>query len=310
MKKLIKIIREHLHSDFKPLYYGAITLLLITSISINYSINLENGVIDKHTGKWIRAVYYFMLYATGYYGTCLLVSTFNHDFSFWRKRNFWLLSIFGLAVLSIDRGFPYLDDLASLFDQKYNGYTWLFRTGNHATGFFIVLIPLYVFYKTIDSTKSAFYGLTHAGNIRPYVHLLAIVAPLILIASFHPSFSSYYPVYKTTNVAELWNWPTYLPAVIFELLYGLDFLNVEMLFRGFFVIAMAQVLGKDAILPMVTIYCYLHFGKPMGETISSIFGGYILGTIALYTRSIWGGVFIHVGVAWLMEAGAYFQKLI
>jgi hypothetical protein len=309
VKKLVKIIQEHLRSDFKPLYYTTIALLLIISISINYSINLENGIIDTHTGKWIRVVYYFLLYASGYYVTCLLVSKFNRT-TFWRSKNFWLLSIFGLLVLSVDRGFPYLHDLASLFDQKYNGYTWLFRTGNHATGFFIILLPLFLFYKLADTVNSGFYGLTHSGNIKPYVYLLLVVAPIILIASFHPSFSNYYPIYKTTNVAELWGWPSYLPALIFEFLYGLDFLNVELLFRGFFVIGMAQVLGKDAILPMVTIYCYLHFGKPMGETISSIFGGYILGTIALYTRSVWGGVFVHVGVAWLMEAGAYLQKLI
>ncbi|MBX2916417.1 MAG: CPBP family intramembrane metalloprotease [Cyclobacteriaceae bacterium] len=310
MKKLVKIIREHLRSDFKPLYYSAIALLLITSISINYSINLENGVIDKHTGKWIRAVYYFILYATGYYGTCLLVSRFNRNSSYWQKRSFWLLSLFGLLVLSVDRGFPYLHDLVSFLDQKYNGYSWLFRTGNHAMGFVIVLVPLLIFNKTLDPSRSSLYGLTQAGTIKPYIYLLAMLAPIILLASFHPSFSNYYPIYKTTNVAELWGWPSYLPALIFEFLYGLDFLNVELLFRGFFVIGLAQVLGKDAILPMVTIYCYLHFGKPMGETISSVFGGYILGTIALYTRSVWGGVFVHVGVAWLMEAGAYFQKLI
>lgn len=310
MKKLVKIIQEHLRSDFKPLYYGAITLLLITSIGINYSIDLENGIIDKHTGKWIRAVYYFILYATGYYGTCLLVSRFNRNSSFWGTRNFWLLSLFGLLVLSIDRGFPYLHEIASLFSQQYEGYSWVFRTTNHATGFFIILLPLLFFYKAFDKTPSAHYGLTHTGNLKPYLYLLMVVAPVILIASFHPSFSSFYPIYKSNNVAELWQWPDYLPAFIFEFLYGLDFLNVELLFRGFFVIGMAQVLGKDAIIPMVTIYCYLHFGKPMGETISSIFGGYILGTIALYTRSVWGGVFVHVGVAWLMEAGAYFQKLI
>jgi len=310
VKKLVTILRDHLRSDFKLLYYGALALLLIFSISINYSINLENGIIDKHTGKWIRAVYYFLLYATGYYLTCLIGSAFNRNFSFWQTKTFWLLSAFGLLVLSIDRGFPYLHDLASIFDQKYDGYSWLFRTGNHATGFFLILLPLWIFYKTLDQTRSGFYGLTQAGNLKPYVHLLLLVAPIILIASFHPSFSNYYPIYKSTNVAELWHWPEFLPAFIFEFLYGLDFLNVELLFRGFFVIGMAQILGKDAILPMVTIYCYLHFGKPMGETISSIFGGYILGTIALYTRSVWGGVFIHVGVAWLMEAGAWIQKLI
>ena len=75
-----------------------------------------------------------------------------------------------------------------------------------------------------------------------------------------------------------------------------------------FVRGMAQILGKHAVIPMVTIYCFLHFGKPTGEAISSIFGGYILGVIALYTRSIWGGILIHIGVARMMEAAAYVAK--
>ncbi len=75
----------------------------------------------------------------------------------------------------------------------------------------------------------------------------------------------------------------------YEFFYGMDFFNLELLFRGFLVIGLSQVLGKDAIIPMVTTYCFLHFGKPVGEQISSIVGGYILGVIAFYTRGIWGG---------------------
>ena len=59
---------------------------------------------------------------------------------------------------------------------------------------------------------------------------------------------------------------------------------------------------------MVVCYASLHFGKPLGETIGSIFGGYILGVLALQTRSIWGGIIVHVGVAWLMDLAALLQK--
>lgn len=310
MKKITGLVKQHIQEDFKPLYYGVIFILLAVSIIINYSINLENGIIDRHSGKWIRVFYYYLLYGFGYYITCIIISVFHKNKSFWKSKIFWTFSTFGLIVLSIDRGFPYLHKLTMLFNQSYEVYSWLFRTLNHATGFVIIFFTLWVFYMWVDKVKSGFYGLTQPGNIKPYVYLLSIVAPVILIASFHPSFTNYYPVYKSNNVAELLAWPDYVPALIFETLYGLDFLNVELLFRGFFVIGMAQVLGKDAVMPMVTIYCYLHFGKPAGETISSIVGGYILGTIALYTRSVWGGIFIHVGVALLMEAGAYLQKLL
>ena len=39
----------------------------------------------------------------------------------------------------------------------------------------------------------------------------------------------------------------------------------------------------------------------MPETFGAIGAGLILGTLAMRTRSIWGGVLIHVGVAMTMD---------
>jgi len=88
---------------------------------------------------------------------------------------------------------------------------------------------------------------------------------------------------------------------MFELFYGLDFFSTELYFRGFLVLAFVRWLGPAAILPMAVFYVTIHFGKPLGETISSFFGGYLLGIFAYYSRSIWGGVLVHIGLAWLME---------
>ena len=101
--------------------------------------------------------------------------------------------------------------------------------------------------------------------------------------------------------------PEYATVAIYEFCYGIGFIAVELFFRGFLVIGLVSLLGKDVILPMAATYVFLHFGKPAGEAISSFFGGYILGVIALYSGNIWGGVFVHVGIAWLMEAMAWFQ---
>jgi len=64
---------------------------------------------------------------------------------------------------------------------------------------------------------------------------------------------------------------------------------------------MVAVLGRKAILPMVAMYVCVHFGKPLGETISSVFGGFMLGALAYQTRHIWGGVIVHILVALSME---------
>lgn len=308
MKKILSLLTAHARQDFQRNYYLAIALFLAVSLVFNYSVDLENNWIDRHTGKPLRILLYFLLNGVGYYGACLLISHFKKEISFWRSGKFWIFSLVGLIVLSVDHGFPYLNTLVSSFNQPYAAYYWLFKIGTNLTSFAVVLLPLFIFYKTYDKEKSGFYGLTGPGTIKPYLVLLLIIAPFILLASLQKGFTDYYPIYKTTTVSELWNWPNYLPMLIFEFLYGADFLNVELLFRGFFVIGMAQILGKNSVMPMVVIYCFLHFGKPAGEAISSIFGGYVLGVIALNTRSIWGGIIAHVGVAWLMEAGAYFAK--
>ncbi|MBO9572716.1 MAG: hypothetical protein J7497_11000, partial [Chitinophagaceae bacterium] len=82
-----------------------------------------------------------------------------------------------------------------------------------------------------------------------------------------------------------------LKTILFELCYGIDFFTIELFFRGFTILAFIKYAGKDAILPMAVFYCAIHFGKPVAECISSYFGGLI-----------WGGLVVHLGIAWMMEA--------
>ena len=46
----------------------------------------------------------------------------------------------------------------------------------------------------------------------------------------------------------------------------------------------------------------------MAEAISSFFGGLLLGIISYNTKSIWGGLIIHIGIAGSMEILAYIQR--
>ena len=52
----------------------------------------------------------------------------------------------------------------------------------------------------------------------------------------------------------------------------------------------------------------IHFAKPLPETLGSIVTAIALGTLALRTRSIYGGVVIHCAVAWSMDLFALWQK--
>jgi uncharacterized protein len=67
-------------------------------------------------------------------------------------------------------------------------------------------------------------------------------------------------------------------------------------------------MGKWAILVMMTLYCMIHFQKPMLETLGVIIAGLILGILALRTRSVLGGATIHVAVAISMDLAVIWQN--
>ena len=71
----------------------------------------------------------------------------------------------------------------------------------------------------------------------------------------------------------------------------------------------ARYVGSYAIFIMVIPYVMIHFGKPFAETIGAIIAGIALGTLALRTRSIFGGVLIHVTVALSMDVLAIAMRL-
>jgi membrane protease YdiL (CAAX protease family) len=127
-----------------------------------------------------------------------------------------------------------------------------------------------------------------------YAVLFALVSPAVLIASTSESFRQLYPFYRMAN-------RSYADLAIWEVLYAAQFLALEFFFRGFILQGLRRALGANAIFVMLIPYCMIHFGKPFPETIGAIGAGLILGTLAMRTRSIWGGVVIHVGVAISMD---------
>lgn len=133
-----------------------------------------------------------------------------------------------------------------------------------------------------------------------YAVLFAPVGALVVIFSGFPDFLQQYPFYKDqTGWIDLLAW---------ELAYGIQFFCLEFFFRGFMLRGFASELGSMAVLVMAIPYCMIHFGKPLPECLGSIIAGTVLGVLALDTRSIWGGVTIHVAVAWAMDFAALGQK--
>jgi membrane protease YdiL (CAAX protease family) len=170
------------------------------------------------------------------------------------------------------------------------------------------MLPLGIYYLFFERESSHFYGFKIKGvNLKPYAMMLCLMLPLIAWASFQVDFMATYPSYKPGVTECVYHLPAWQTESIYEVLYCLDFTTIELIYRGFMVIGMAGIMGRASVFPMVATYAFLHFGKPMAEAISSIAGGFILGVIAYYTRSIIGGIIIHAGIALGMDVASLTQ---
>ena len=165
--------------------------------------------------------------------------------------------------------------------------------------FVMLFIIWFIFFR-----NESFFGLTTKNfKWNPYLLMLLIMIPLIAAASSQQDFLDMYPKMKEVHSALTGIEHNGIYLLLHELAYGTDFISVELFFRGFLILAFIKVAGRDAILPMACFYCTIHFGKPLGECISSYFGGMLLGIVVFHTRSILGGLVVHLGIAWMMELG-------
>jgi hypothetical protein len=308
MRKFWRLLTNHVRQDFHRGYYLAVFLFLLVGILGNYVFKFDQTVVDRAI-SWKRIAWQFALFVVAFYVPLFLLVAIKRPADLRLSRSFWLLSLTGLGLLALKTGFPYLSEVTRAIFPEPQVFSWAYRVCNNALGFVTGLVPLLLLHQ-LTRARSGFYGLSlKTWDARPYAWLLLLIVPLVTIASFEPGFQAYYPMYKPNQVAATLHWPTWVPPLVYELVYGLDFINVELLFRGFLVIGLSQYLGRNGVLLMACAYCFLHFGKPWGECVSSVFGGYLLGVLAFETRNIWGGILLHITLAWGMELAAYLQKM-
>lgn len=278
------------------------TCFTVLIIFFNYRYGIETKILYNLPNKAVRFAGFYLVYLIAFGTPYLLVFLFKG-----KAIAQWPLFVFLLLVAP------------AIFSLKVNfaGVTeWIQnnRPGVWGRYFAIILIlpsrlvllaiPLLLIW-WLGKYETPFFGVTtHNFEWRPYVLMLLIMLPLIAWASTQPDFLNTYP--KLKQVAFIGNHTSkpWLYKFLYELSYGMDFITIELFFRGFLVLAFVRFAGQDAIIPMAVFYCSIHFGKPLMECISSFFGGLLLGIVVYHTKSITGGLVVHLGIAWLMEAGA------
>ncbi len=300
MKEIVKYIKAFWKLDFDFKIYSTTIIGLSIAIFLNYKFDFEDGILDQQRGNLLSLFYYFLYYASAYYYVIFLYWIFNKKIPGLKDRMFWTTSIFILFLLSFKVYFHFYELLVpnGLTNiEKYAFRKWL----RAFIGVVIFLTGIAGFYKFFDKEKSSWYGMTTKGfNWKPYAIMLLIMVPLIGLAATQADFLKAYPRLRI----EYFKSGYYKYFLLYEPFYLMGFIVLEWLLRGMMIIGLVRYLGHRVVLPMAVMYCVIHFGKPLGECISSFFGGYILGIFAYYSRSIWGGIMIHMGIAFLMDIAA------
>ncbi|MCW8830500.1 MAG: CPBP family intramembrane metalloprotease [Gammaproteobacteria bacterium] len=128
-----------------------------------------------------------------------------------------------------------------------------------------------------------------------YLLFYLCILPGLWLASKSSSFTQTYPFYIFAHRSTF-------DFITWELLYALHFVAVEFIFRGVMLKGLGDYFGHRAIFIMMVPYTLVHIGKPLPEVLGAIVAAIILGTLAMRTRMIWGGVLIHILVALTMDS--------
>lgn len=301
VKLIGQYIRNYLQSSDKK-YIIACSIFCAGLIFLNYQFHLDK-LIGKNNPFPVKLLVWSMVFMVAF-GIPLFLYRFCHAAKPPLPASFYQL--FFLATLLF--AFKYTARFNFTFTSIPDMNIFWNKVLYWPVLLLIVFTCLLIIHKKILHEESILGTRAGIGNWQPYLLMLLLMLPLIGFAGTQPDFQAMYPKLKTIapagDITQLSPWQT----ILFELGYGSDFLSIELFFRGFLVLAFAKWLGKDAILPVAIFYCSIHFGKPIGECISSYFGGILLGIVVYNTRSIWGGLVVHLGIAWMMEGAGILLK--
>lgn len=278
------------------------SLVTAVLIIINYTYGIESRIIT-FSSPLLKFTGFLMLFAFTFCAAWLIQSVFSRE-NIFTSPFFYFLLLISPAIFAGKVTFDWFSAMITKpMQYPWNQY-WSVVL-NWPLKFVLVVVAVSLVWRR-GKYNEAMAGLTAKNfTAKPYFFLLLYMVPLLALAATQADFLRVYPKWQRVDFIEPFLANSLPAKLLFEISYGLDFLTIELFFRGFLILAFLRYAGKAAILPMAAFYCSIHFGKPLFECITSYFGGIILGVIVYHSRSIWGGLIVHLGIAWLMEVAGY-----
>lgn len=304
MTEFFNYFRTYFRDLSARLFFACMTYAALL-VFCNYYFQLEPVILSGIPDAFAKFLAFFVLYVIAFAVPYVFIGLMV-DKSLFRRKMLWITIVCAAAIFAIKVNASWVSGFIYSHYSDDSG-RFLAVISNLPSRLLILLLCLYAVWK-FGKYPSPFFGATLKGvKWKPYFLMLLIMIPLIAWASTQADFLRTYPklkaIYFLGDHLQVWH------SLLYEFAYGLDFISIELFFRGFLILGFVRFAGRNAILPMAVFYCSIHFGKPLMECVSSFFGGIILGVVVYETRSIAGGLVVHLGIAWMMEIGGYLGSL-
>jgi membrane protease YdiL (CAAX protease family) len=271
--------------------YAISFLLIAATCFINYYTSVSlwlRNVTFSHALVWYSLLFFFF-FTAGFF--------IQNGTDLFQKKQVQFILIAASILFALKVALPFHKLLP---DSVGTNYQKAFLQPMNWFGALLVMLPLLMLVHWLLEKKWSLYGIRQTQSLKTYFLLIAFMLPLLVWASLQHDFSLVYP--KAAIVGrQLGEEANPLHYLLFETAYAADFFTIEFFFRGFLILALSKLIGKQCILPVALFYFSIHLGKPMMEAVSSFFGGLILGSISYHSKSIWGGLLVHISIALLME---------
>ena len=192
---------------------------------------------------------------------------------YYTSRMFFKLNFFNLFET---------DPHASYYEFAY----WY--AGDFITLFVLPALIIKLFFKEKLNNYGIKIGDFNAG-IKLSGLFLAIMLPLIWLATSQPAFCLTYPLLDQARDS----WKVF---IIYEAGLVFYLFAWEFIWRGYMLFGLKEKFGFYAVIIQMIPFVILHNGKPPLETFGAILGGIALGILAYRTQSIYYCIVTHAGI--------------
>ncbi|MDH5655210.1 MAG: hypothetical protein OEZ34_04850 [Spirochaetia bacterium] len=309
MKHIYKYIKQWHQEAWNLKYIIFILCFVFFGIFIEYSISLTTQIVDFSESSFMRFALFTLLFSFAYLIPLSADRWFNGN---WKKKPdilFYMFIFIAVLTPSLDSAFSITKEFIMQFNHLPASRIWFKKTGDNLIQSIILFIPALIFFLLLKSKneKQSIGFKIKDINFKPYFYFLLFMVPPVISVSFLNDFRLSYPRLRLFFFLPSDQFSPIFQLVLFQAAYGLAFVSTEFFYRGFLILAAYKYLGMRSVIPAAVLYCFVHFQKPLLETISSFPGGFLLGIITAGSGSIIGGIIVHLGIAWSMEIAGFFQ---